>query len=171
MNAIAMPPVDAGVIARRDEIIAALRAAIGDEHVIVSEDERRAYETDALTAYRAVPLAVVLPGSTEEVAAVLKVLSAAKVKVVARGAGTSLSGGALPSPDSVVVGLARLNRILAIDYDNRVARVLRTSPTDYTRPIVEAWRAEELDAPPEIIDLSKQPELTVAKAIASLAVA
>ena len=82
MNAIAMPPVDAGVIARRDEIIAALRAAIGDEHVIVSEDERRAYETDALTAYRAVPLAVVLPGSTEEVAAVLKVLSAAKVKVV-----------------------------------------------------------------------------------------
>ena len=123
MNAIAMPPVDAGVIARRDEIIAALRAAIGDEHVIVSEDERRAYETDALTAYRAVPLAVVLPGSTEEVAAVLKVLSAAKVKVVARGAGTSLSGGALPSPDSVVVGLARLNRILAIDYDNRVARV------------------------------------------------
>ena len=123
MNAIAMPPVDEGVIARRDAIVAALRDAIGEEHVIVAEDERRAYETDALTAYRAVPLAVVLPGSTEEVSAVLKVLSREKVKVVARGAGTSLSGGALPSPDSVVVGLARLNRILDIDYDNRVARV------------------------------------------------
>jgi glycolate oxidase len=123
MNAIVMPSVDETVLARRDEIVAALRTLVGDAHVISSEDERRAYETDALTAYRAVPLAVVLPGSTEEVAGVLKVLSSEKVKVIARGAGTSLSGGALPSPDAVVVGLARLNRILDIDYDNRVARV------------------------------------------------
>jgi glycolate oxidase len=123
MNAIVMPPVDETVLARRDQIVAALRAVVGAAHVISSEDERRAYETDALTAYRAVPLAVVLPGSTEEVAGVLKVLSAEKVKVIARGAGTSLSGGALPSPDAVVVGLARLNRILDIDYENRTARV------------------------------------------------
>lgn len=123
MNAILMPPPDEAVIARRDQIVAALRAVVGDDHVIASEDERRAYETDALTAYRALPLAVVLPGSTEEVSGVLRVLSAEKVKVIARGAGTSLSGGALPSPDAVVVGLARLNRILDIDYDNRVARV------------------------------------------------
>jgi len=123
MNAIVMPPVDETVFSRRDAVVAALRAIVGDKHVIVSEDERRAYETDALTAYRAIPMAVVLPGSTEEVSAVMKVLSAERIKVVARGAGTSLSGGALPSPDAVVVGLARLNRILDIDYENRVARV------------------------------------------------
>ena len=89
-----------------------------------SEDERRAYETDALTAYRAVPLAVVLPGSTEEVVGGPPYLSARTAsRSIARGAGTSLSGGALPSPDAVVVGLARMNRILDIDYDNRIARV------------------------------------------------
>ena len=89
-----------------------------------TEDERRAYETDALTAYRAVPLAVVLPGSTEEVAEVLALSRRrAASRSSPRGAGTSLSGGALPSADAVVVGLARLNRILTIDYDNRIARV------------------------------------------------
>ena len=123
MNAIVMPPVDESVIPRRDAIVAALRAVVGDAHVISTEDERRAYETDALTAYRAVPLAVVLPGSTEEVSEILRILNREKVKVVARGAGTSLSGGALPSPDAVVVGLSRLNRILGIDYGDRTARV------------------------------------------------
>jgi glycolate oxidase len=123
MSAIAMPPPDPEILARRDEIVAGLQAILGDRQVIVSEDERRAYETDALTAYRAIPLAVVLPGSTEEVAAIAKFLGEKRVKMIARGAGTSLSGGALPSPDAVVVGLARMNRILAIDYDNRIARV------------------------------------------------
>ena len=74
MNAIVMPAVDESVLPRRDSIVAALRAVVGDAHVISTEDERRAYETDALTAYRAVPLAVVLPGSTEEVSEVLKIL-------------------------------------------------------------------------------------------------
>ena len=123
MNAILMPAVDESAISRRESIVAALRDVVGETHVIVSEDERRAYETDALTAYRAVPLAVVLPGSTEEVAEVLRILDREKVKVVARGAGTSLSGGALPSPDAVVVGLSRLSNILEIDYENRIARV------------------------------------------------
>jgi glycolate oxidase len=123
MNAILMPAVDESVLTRRESIVAALRAVVGDAHVIASEDERRAYETDALTAYRAIPLAVVLPGSTEEVSEVLRILRREKVKIVARGAGTSLSGGALPSPDAVVVGLSRLNRILDIDYENRTARV------------------------------------------------
>jgi glycolate oxidase len=123
MTAIAMPSVDEAVLARRDEIVAGLRAILGEDHVIAAEDECRAYETDALTAYRAVPLAVVLPGSTEEVSAVLRFLSGTGAKIVARGAGTSLSGGALPTPDAVVVGLARLNRILAVDYDDRIARV------------------------------------------------
>jgi glycolate oxidase len=120
---IRMPPVRTDIVDRRDEIVARLAEIVGAEHVIVSEDERRAYEADALTAYRAVPLAVVLPGTTEEVAAVVRYLSQNGVKMIARGAGTSLSGGALPSPDAVVVGLARMNRILSIDYDNRIARV------------------------------------------------
>ncbi len=118
-----MPPVRAEILARRDEIVAGLAAIVGEEHVIVTEDERRAYEADALSAYRAVPLAVVLPGTTEEVAAVVRYLSEGGVKIIARGAGTSLSGGALPSPDAVVVGLARMNRILSVDYENRIARV------------------------------------------------
>jgi glycolate oxidase len=120
---IRMPPVRADIVDRRDEIVTRLAEIVGAQHVIVSEDERRAYEADALTAYRAVPLAVVLPGTTEEVAAVVRYLSQNGVKMIARGAGTSLSGGALPSPDAVVVGLARMNRILSIDYDNRIARV------------------------------------------------
>jgi len=123
LSAIAMPVPDQRILARRDEIVAGLAEILGKGGVIVTEDERRAYETDALTAYRAVPLAVVLPASTEQVSAVLRFLGGQGVKVVARGAGTSLSGGALPSEDCVVVGLARMNRILAIDYDNRVARV------------------------------------------------
>jgi glycolate oxidase len=123
MSAIVMPAPDESILLRRAEIVAGLVAIVGTAHVVVAEDERRAYETDALTAYRAVPLAVVLPGSTDEVAAVLEFLGKNGVKVVARGAGTSLSGGALPSPDAVVVGLARMNRILSIDYDNRTARV------------------------------------------------
>lgn len=123
MTAIAMPPADQAVIDRRGELVAGLGAIVGGEHVIETEDERRVFETDALTAYRAPPLAVVLPGSTEEVARVVRYLSDNDVKMIARGAGTSLSGGALPSPDAVVVGLSRMNRILNIDYLNRTARV------------------------------------------------
>lgn len=123
MSADILPRPDAALIAARDEIVAGLSAIVGERWVISEEDERRAYETDALTAYRAVPLAVVLPGSTEEVAAVLKYLGEKRVKIVPRGAGTSLSGGALPTEDSVIVGLARMNRILEIDYANRIARV------------------------------------------------
>jgi glycolate oxidase len=123
MSAIAMPAPDQRTLARREEIVAGLKGILGEAHVITAEDERRVYETDALTAYRAIPLAVVLPGSTEDVSAILSYLSKEGVKVIPRGAGTSLSGGALPSEDAVVVGLARLNRILDLDYDNRVARV------------------------------------------------
>ncbi len=123
MTAIVMPAADANVLGRRDEIVSGLMEILGAAGVITSEDERRAYETDALTAYRAVPLAVVLPASTDQVSATLKFLGRNGVKVVARGAGTSLSGGALPSSDCVVMGLARMNRILSVDYENRVATV------------------------------------------------
>ena len=114
-----MPAPDRNVIARRDEIAAALRRIVPGEGVIVSEPERRAYESDGLTAYRQPPLVVVLPSTVAEVAAVLRYCKDEGIKVVPRGAGTSLSGGALPLADGVLLGLAKFNRILDIDYDNR----------------------------------------------------
>jgi glycolate oxidase len=114
-----MPAPDRAIIGRRDQIAAALRNIVPGEAVIVSEAERRAYESDGLTAYRQPPLIVVLPSTVAEVAAVLRYCKAEGVKVVPRGAGTSLSGGALPLADGVLLGMARFNRILDIDYDNR----------------------------------------------------
>jgi glycolate dehydrogenase FAD-linked subunit len=114
-----MPEPDAGVMARRAEIAAALRAIVPGEGVVVDEDERRAYESDGLTAYRTVPLLVVLPSTTDQVARVLRYCRDNKVKVVPRGAGTSLSGGALPLADGIVLGMGKFNRILEIDYANR----------------------------------------------------
>ena len=113
----------AAIVARRDAIVEDLRRLIGPAAVIGDEDGRRAYETDALTAYRRMPLAVVLPGSTEEVSRVLAYCHQNNIKVVARGAGTSLSGGALPTEDAVVVGVSRMSRVLEVDYVNRIARV------------------------------------------------
>jgi glycolate oxidase len=107
------------VIGRREEIAAALRQIVPGEAVIVTEAERRAYESDGLTAYRQPPLIVVLPSTVAEVAGVLRYCKAEGVKVVPRGAGTSLSGGALPLADGVLLGMAKFNRILDIDYDNR----------------------------------------------------
>jgi glycolate dehydrogenase FAD-linked subunit len=114
-----MPTPDAAVLQRRGEIVAALGKIVPGEGVIVSEAERRAYESDGLTAYRQLPLAVVLPSRVEEVSAILRYCKDMGVKVVPRGAGTSLSGGALPLADGVVLGMGKFNRILDIDYDNR----------------------------------------------------
>jgi len=118
-----MPAPDAAIIARREEIAGRLRAILGDDAVILPEEERRAYESDALTAYRELPLLVVLPSTTAEVAQVLRYCRETGVKVVPRGAGTSLSGGALPLADGIILGLGKFNRILEIDYDNRCAVV------------------------------------------------
>jgi glycolate oxidase len=114
-----MPTPDNATIARRDEIAASLRAIVPGEAVIVSEPERRAYESDGLTAYHQPPLVVVLPSTTAQVAAVLRYCRDEGIKVVPRGAGTSLSGGALPLADGVLLGMAKFNRILDIDYPNR----------------------------------------------------
>ena len=114
-----MPLPDAAVILRRDEIAAALRTIVPGEGVIVSEPLRRAYESDGLTAYRQPPLVVVLPSTVGQVASVLRYCQAERIKIVPRGAGTSLSGGALPLADGVLLGMAKFNRILDIDYDNR----------------------------------------------------
>ncbi|OYD80386.1 FAD-linked oxidase C-terminal domain-containing protein [Azospirillum brasilense] len=114
-----MPAPDDGVIARRREIIAALRAIVPGEGVIADESELRAYECDGLTAYRQLPMVVVLPSTTEQVSQVLRTCKAMGVKVVPRGAGTSLSGGALPLADGVLLGMGKFNRILDIDVANR----------------------------------------------------
>ena len=87
--------------------------------VIAEEEGLRAYECDGLTAYRQLPLIVVLPETTEQISQILKYCNGAGVKIVPRGAGTSLSGGALPLADAITLGLGKLNRILDIDYANR----------------------------------------------------
>ncbi|PWC33425.1 FAD-linked oxidase C-terminal domain-containing protein [Azospirillum sp. TSO35-2] len=118
-----MPVPDGGVIARRREIVEALRAIVPGEGVIVDENELRAYECDGLTAYRQLPMVAVLPSTVEQVSQVLKTCKAMGVKVVPRGAGTSLSGGALPLADGVLLGMGKFKRILDIDYANRCVTV------------------------------------------------
>ncbi|HLF58874.1 MAG TPA: FAD-linked oxidase C-terminal domain-containing protein [Alphaproteobacteria bacterium] len=114
-----MPVPDPRVLARRHEIAAKLRAILPGDCVITDSDGMRVYETDALTAYRQMPMVVVLPRTTAEVSAVLALCREEGVKVVPRGAGTSLSGGALPLEDGVLLSLGKFNRILDIDFDNR----------------------------------------------------
>ncbi len=118
-----MPEPDQGVIDAKADIVTALRAIVPGEGVIVDAEELKAYETDGLTAYRQLPLIVVLPETTEQVSQVLKVCKERGVKVVPRGAGTSLSGGALPLADGIILGLGKFNRVLEIDFDNRCAVV------------------------------------------------
>ncbi|MCB1526008.1 MAG: FAD-binding protein [Rhodoblastus sp.] len=123
MSAIAFPLPDPKILGRRDQIVAGLAALVPPECLVVSEDERRAFETDALTAYRRLPLAVVLPRSTDETSKVMAYLHQEGVKVVPRGAGTSLSGGAIPQEDAVVIGVSKMSKILEVDYADRIARV------------------------------------------------
>ncbi len=118
-----MPIPDAGALSRRRQLIDGLRAIVPGEGVIVDEHELAAYESDGLTAYRQIPLVVVLPETALQVASILKLCHALEIKVVPRGAGTSLSGGALPLADGIVLAMGRFNRILAIDYADRTATV------------------------------------------------
>jgi glycolate oxidase subunit GlcD len=124
----------------------ALGVIVGREHVITERDRLVVYESDGLTAYRVSPQAVVLPGSTEEVAGVVKLLHGAGIPIVPRGAGTGLSGGALPLADGVVVGTARMNRILDIDPVNRLARV---QPGVINARLTEATRVHGLYYAPD----------------------
>lgn len=118
-----MPVPDVGVMARKNGIVARLRSVLPAQAVISDENEVRVYECDALTAYRCPPLVAVLPSTTQEVAAVLKICFEEGVPVVPRGSGTSLAGGALPTADCVILGVAKLNDVLETDYDNRFIRV------------------------------------------------
>ena len=114
-----MPDPDRDVIARRAEIIAAMRAIVPGEGVIADEAMLKAFECDGLMAYRQLPLIVVLPETTQQVSQILKYCHENNVKIVPRGAGTGLSGGALPLADAITLGLTKFNRVLDIDYPNR----------------------------------------------------
>ena len=123
MSTIEMPKPSQSLIALKAKVVAEMIAAIGDRGVIFEPEETIAYECDALTAYRCPPLAVCLPATTQEVATILKICSAYGLPVVPRGSGTSLAGGALPTADSIVIGVSRLNKVLEVDYDNRFIKV------------------------------------------------
>jgi glycolate oxidase len=114
-----MPAPDRAVLDRRSAIVADLRRIVPGEGVIDSAAEMRPYESDGVTAYRQVPMVVVLPQTTAEVSAVLRYCHDNGIKVVPRGSGTSLSGGALPLADGVLLGLGKFKRIREIDFDNR----------------------------------------------------
>ena len=117
---VRMPEPDGAVLDRRERIVAVLRTIVPGEGVIAAEREMRPYESDGLTAYRQLPMVVVLPETTEQVAEILRYCHSEGIKVVPRGAGTSLSGGALPLADGVLLGMAKFNRIREIDFENRV---------------------------------------------------
>ncbi len=123
MSQIKMPLPDVSILERKEQLISGLKSVIDSENVITDPLETIVYECDALTAYRCPPLAVTLPQTTEEVAAILKYCHHNNLPVIPRGAGTSLAGGALPTADSIVIGVARLNSLLEVDLPNRFIRV------------------------------------------------
>ena len=118
-----MPPPNDGILADKSRIVSRLREILPHDAVIDEPRETRAYECDALTAYRCQPLAVVLPSTTGEVSEIMKLCHAEGVPVVPRGSGTSLAGGALPTADAVILGVSKMNQVIETDYENRFIRV------------------------------------------------
>ncbi|WP_071797165.1 FAD-linked oxidase C-terminal domain-containing protein [Natronohydrobacter thiooxidans] len=118
-----MPQPSPAILSQRARILARLAAELPPEALITEEAECRAYECDALTVYRCIPMAVTLPSSTGEVAAILRICHEEGVKVVPRGAGTSLAGGSLPTEDSIILGVARLREVLEVSTADRIIRV------------------------------------------------
>ncbi|MEM8653065.1 MAG: FAD-linked oxidase C-terminal domain-containing protein [Pseudomonadota bacterium] len=118
-----MPKPSNFVLDKKEHIVNRLKQVLADDAVIYDKEETFAYECDALTAYRCPPMAVVLPSTTQEVSEVLKICHEENIPVVPRGAGTSLAGGAMPTADCVILGIARMNQVLETDYENRFIRV------------------------------------------------
>src|SRR6056300_1184955 len=119
MTELALPKIDKKIIERKDEIVKNLSKISGSDNVLSHPDEIKPYETDALAAYTQTPLSVILPKDTNEVSEILKYCHKENIKVIPRGAGTGLSGGALPLQDAVILGLGKFNKILEIDYENK----------------------------------------------------
>jgi glycolate oxidase len=119
MTSLQMPKVDKSILSNKDKIALDLSKILKSENILSHEDEVRPYETDALAAYKQKPLLVVLPETVEQVSEILKYCNVNKIKVVPRGAGTGLSGGALPLADCVLLGMGKFNKILEIDYQNK----------------------------------------------------
>ena len=107
-----MPAPEPEILSRRDELLARLRAILPAQSVIADETARRAYDCDAFTMYRALPLVVALPETVAQVQAIMALAQEMNVKIVPRGAGTSLSGGSMPLEDGILLGLSKFNRIL-----------------------------------------------------------
>ena len=119
MTKLSMPNIDRKLLSKKVDVFIALKKIIKAENVLDHEDQTRPFETDALTAYKQKPLAVVFPENTKEVSKILAYCNKERIKVVPRGAGTGLSGGALPLADSILLCLGKFNKIINIDYKNR----------------------------------------------------
>ena len=119
MSNIVLPKIDQSIIERKKYIFNKLKKLTAPENVLSHEAEIKPYETDALTAYKQIPLGVILPENTEEVSRILKFCYQENIKVVPRGAGTGLSGGALPLQDAILISLTKFNKILEIDFKNK----------------------------------------------------
>jgi glycolate oxidase len=119
MSELVLPKIDKSIIEKKEYIFNKLRKLINTENVLSHADEIKPYETDALTAYKQTPLAVVMPENTDEVSRILKFCSNENIKVIPRGAGTGLSGGALPLQDAILLSLGKFNKILEIDFENK----------------------------------------------------
>ncbi|GLI92420.1 FAD-linked oxidase C-terminal domain-containing protein [Methylocystis echinoides] len=118
-----MPAPEPDILSQRDALIERLRAILPASNLVVDETARRAYECDAFTMYRALPLVVALPETVAQVSAIMALAAEMNIKIVPRGAGTSLSGGSMPLEDGILLGMSKFNRVLEIDYENRCARV------------------------------------------------
>ena len=116
---LALPEIDQKTIDNKSSIVKNLSKLTNPDNVLSHADEIKPYETDALAAYTQTPLAVVLPENTNEVSEILKYCHKENIKVIPRGAGTGLSGGALPLQDAVILGLGKFNKILNIDFPNK----------------------------------------------------
>ena len=119
MGNIALPKIDQSTTDKKEYIFKKLKKITSSENILSHESEIKPYETDALAAYKQKPMGVVLPENTEEVSNILKFCYQENIKVVPRGAGTGLSGGALPLQDALLISLTKFNKILEIDFENK----------------------------------------------------
>ena len=132
-----MPKVDNSILSKRDQIVSDVEKIVDPKNVLSHIDEIKPYETDALAAYKQVPLMVVLPETVKEVSKILKYCNENKIKVVPRGAGTGLSGGSLPLQDCILLAMGKFNKVLELDFENRC---VVTQPCVTNLAITQAYK-------------------------------